>query len=288
MNYSAWKLSPKKRQQLGLITAVMGSLVVVRSASAQLGSPQDVYNSAPMYDAFGSILPGTNPYLSNDCTVVPGCLVQILSAGSNGVAHVANLDGSPSGGDSNLFTTFVGQGDYDCVSFAGQFSTSFSPPPANGTKIYARVFNAPTVGQATAWGQSADFTTDGSTVMDLSVLGLKATTMPKGVNLSTTLDPKGLTYLFELVANTNPQISTDLFAAGSIVVPSQTGQPIQVTVKGHVGRMYTLQRSTDLVTWSNIASSATGVLTADTSLMLTDPSPPVSPKLFYRVDVTMP
>lgn len=213
--------------------------------------------------------------------------MEILGVGSNGVAHVANLDGSPSGGDTILFSTVVGQGIDPCTTSSGQFSTSFYPPPANGTKIYARVFNAPSVGQASAWGQSADFTTDGSSVMDLSVLGLKATTMPEGVSLSTT-DAQGLTYLYELIANTNPQNPTDLFAMANLVVPSQTGQPIQVNVMGHVGRVYTLQRSLDLATWSNVTSSATSVLTADTSLLLNDPQPPVSPHLFYRVDVTMP
>jgi hypothetical protein len=265
------------------LTAFVLVLVGAHNASAQLGSPQDVYNSVSMYNAYGVVLPGNaDPALSNDCSIVPGCLVEILSDGSNNVAHVANLDGSPSGGDTILFTTFVGEG-IGCETL-GQFSTSFYPPPSIGTKIYARVFNAPSTGQASAWGQSADFTTDGSSVMDLSILGLKATTMPEGVNLSTT-DSKGLTYLDELIANTNPQVSTDLFATGSIV---QTNSTVQVNVMGHVGRMYTLQRSLDMVIWSNVTSSATSVLTADTSLILADPSPPVSPKLFYRVDVTMP
>jgi hypothetical protein len=273
----------KRRRQLGILTAFVLVLVGAHNASAQLGSPQDVYNSVSMYNAYGVVLPGNaDPALSNDCSIVPGCLVEILSDGSNNVAHVANLDGSPSGGDTILFTTFVGEG-IGCETL-GQFSTSFYPPPSIGTKIYARVFNAPSTGQASAWGQSADFTTDGSSVMDLSILGLKATTMPEGVNLSTT-DSKGLTYLDELIANTNPQVSTDLFATGSIV---QTNSTVQVNVMGHVGRMYTLQRSLDMVIWSNVTSSATSVLTADTSLILADPSPPVSPKLFYRVDVTMP
>ena len=278
----------KRQRQLGLVAAVAGLLLAVHSASAQLAQPQDVWNRVPMFDALGAELPGSNPYApSNGCTAVSGCLVEILSVGSNGVAHVANLDGSPSGGDTILFSTVVGQGIDPCTTSSGQFSTSFYPPPSSGTVIYARVFDAPSTAQASAWGQSADFTTDGSSVMDLSVLGLKATTMPEGVSLSTT-DSKGLTYLYELIANTNPQNPTDLFEAGSIVVPSQTGQPVQVSVMGHVGRMYTLQRSTDLVVWSNVTSSATSVLTADTSLILDDPHPPVSPQLFYRVDVTMP
>src|SRR5579859_923139 len=290
MNYSGWKLSRKNHRLPGWVAAVAGLLVTVHSASAQLQTPQGVNNSIPMVDAFGTVLPGnTDPANSNTCTVVPGCVVEILSVGSNNVAHVANLDGSPSGGDSILFTTFVGEGIPPCDG-AGHLDTSFNGPAA-GTKIYARVFNAPTVGQASAWGQSADFTvtivSNATQLMDLSVLGLKATTMPKGVNLSTS-DSKGLNYLYELTANTNPQNPSDIFNASSIVVSSQSGHPVQVDAMGHAGRMYTLQRSLDLAVWSNVTSSATGVLTADTNLMLTDPSPPVSPKLFYRVDVTMP
>jgi hypothetical protein len=108
--------------------------------------------------------------------------------------------------------------------------------------------------------------------------------MPLGVNLST-VDSKGVTYYSELIANTNPQNPADVFATGNII---QTNSTVQVNVAGHVGRMYTLQRSTNMSVWSNVTSSATGVLTADTNLILDDPDPPVSPQLFYRVDVTMP
>jgi hypothetical protein len=63
-----------------------------------------------------------------------------------------------------------------------------------------------------------------------------------------------------------------------------------VGVRGHGGRIYTLQRTTgDLAnnpTWSPVSTS--GMLSADTSLLLTDPSPPNAAKVFYRIDVTMP
>jgi hypothetical protein len=262
--------------------------MAVHSASAQFQLPQGVYNSVPMYNAFGAFLPGnTDPMNSNACTVVPGSLVEILSDGSNNVAHPANPDGSPSGGDTILTNTFVGEGYY--CDGVGQINTSFNGPPV-GTKIYARVFDQPTVGQSSYWGQSADMTVTNAggggalQAMNLSALGLQATTMPLGINLST-VDSKGFTYLYELTANTNPQNAADLFETGDIV---KTNNTVQVSVMGRVGREYTLQRSTNMTVWSNITSSATGMLTADTSLILSDPSPPVSPQLFYRVDVTMP
>ena len=91
----------------------------------------------------------------------------------------------------------------------------------------------------------------------------------------------------ELVANTDPLNPQDLFAVSSLLLTSGQGN---VAVRGHIGRSYTLQRSTDnfgsSMTWSDIA--ATGLLNVDQNLLLNDPSPPFSPKAFYRVKVTMP
>jgi len=171
-------------RSLRVIAVVLGLLAgLVDRAAAQLSQPQGVWCSAAISNYNGSILPGNaDPALSNFCTVVPGCVVEIISVGSNGMAHVPNVNGSPSGGDSNLFTTFIGEG-VTCETL-GQFSTSFYPPPAVGTKLYGRVFNAPSLGQATYWGQSSNFTTDGSTVMDLSALGLHATTIRNGASFT--------------------------------------------------------------------------------------------------------
>src|SRR5437879_1554741 len=117
-------ISMRRAQSVQLIAAVLGLLLgLVGRAAGQLSLPQGVWNSVPIYNYNGSILPGNaDPALSNTCTVVPGCLVEVLSVGSNGVAHVPNVNGSPSGGDSNLFTTFIGEG-VGCETL-GQFSTS--------------------------------------------------------------------------------------------------------------------------------------------------------------------
>ena len=137
----------------------------------------------------------------------------------------------------------------------------------------------------TTWGQSATCATADAAVMDLSRLGLKATTMPKGIDLNA-IDSKGVSYFQELIANTDPLNPQDLFAVSSLLL----GNEGKVTVQGHIGRSYTLQRSTDALgsamTWSDI--TATGLLHADQNLLLNDPNPPFSPKAFYRVKVTMP
>jgi hypothetical protein len=278
---------------VGLVATVVGLLFASHSASAFQG-PQGVYNSVPMYDAFGVVLQGnTDPANSNACTVVPGSLVEILSDGSNNVAHVANPDGSPSGGDTILFNTFVGEGYY--CDGVGQVNTSFNGPPV-GTKIYARVFNQPTVGQSSYWGQSADFTVStnglvGGAVqgMDLSALGMQITTMPMGINLST-VDSKGVTYLEELVANTNPQNPNDLFGVNGITMQA-SDEGVQLSESAKAGRQYTLQRTTNslssaVVTWTDI--STTAVLSSNTTLVLDDPSPPKTSFAFYRIMITMP
>jgi ABC-type branched-subunit amino acid transport system ATPase component len=72
-------------------------------------------------------------------------------------------------------------------------------------------------------------------------------------------------------------------------VTGTNGQPISVDALGRAGREYVLQRATALPGgWTNITSSATGLLSTNTNLVLTDPSPPISPQLFYRIQVTMP
>src|ERR1043166_5688421 len=164
----------------GRVVLVVGWLIVAHDVLAQF-TPLDVRASALIFNYNGSILPGT---LTNfGCANAPGGLVQILKVGTNSVAHLPNLDGTPSGGDTVLFTTMIG--DYNGLNPCAtghQLDTSFSPRPANGTKIFARVFDAPAISNATYWGQSATFTVNGSMVFDVSAAGLKATTMPKGVD----------------------------------------------------------------------------------------------------------
>jgi hypothetical protein len=270
-------------KKLELIAVVCSLFVAVYSTSAQLPPPLDVTASAPILDYDGTVLPGENPYISTNCTF-QSCLVQILKVGTGNVAHLPNFDGTPSGGDTVLFETHIGEGVLGACTDSGMFSTAFWPGPGNGAKVYGRVFNATNVAAATYWGQSATFTVTNSAVFDLSAMGLKATTMPKGVDLTTTLDSKGQTYYTDLIANLDPQDPNDRFESSGL-----SGANSQVRIKGRTGRSYTLQRSTDLTVsngWTDVTSS--GQLTADTDLVLSDPSPPSSQKIFYRVKVTMP
>ena len=258
-------------------------LTAAYRVSAQF-TPLDVAASVPILNYTGAVLPGS---LTNfGCADAPGGLVQILQVGTGGVAHLPNLDGTPSGGDTVLFTTVIG--DYnglDPCATGHQLDTSFSPRPANGTKIFARVFNASTISNATYWGQSATYAvTNPPAVFDVSTAGLRATTMPKGVDLTTIVDVKGQTYFTDLIANLDPLDPNDVLASSGLIVSSS-----QLTILAHVGRLYTLQRTTNLLAptvWTNLTTA--GPFSVNTPLMLTDPSPPNSSNVFYRVRVTMP
>ncbi len=272
-----------KSKATAAIAVALGLLAASHDASAQIPSPVDVTASSPILNFDGAPLAGKNP-VSGDTN---NCLVQIIRVGANGVADLPNLDGTPGGDDTIAFTTVIGQGINPSVEVSGQFSTSFYPPPLEGSEVYARVFNAPTVAAATHWGQSATFTVQNVDVFDLSALGLQRTAMPKGVDLNA-VDAKGLTYYQELIANTNPNDPGDFFAVKQVGSDNGSVPVNQVSVNGRAGRQYILERALDLgaANWSGIVTSA--VLNADANLTLSDPSPPNTPKAFYRLKVTMP
>jgi hypothetical protein len=283
-----------RRWRRGLLTllAAMSLALFASRASAQIAAPLDAQAGVSILNADGSVLPGNNPYAAAlGYTQIPGCLVQILNVGANGVADLPNLDGTPGGDDALFATTVIGQGIPSEVTESGRFSTSFYPPPAQGVKVYARVFNATNVVAATHWGQSATFTVHNVDVFDVSNRGLAATTQPKGTNPQTTdTDGDGQTDYQELIANTNPLLAGDRFDAGRI--QPGIGQTVEVRVAARAGRQYVLQRTTDDLNaapvWADVPGTATGILNADQPLDLTDPNPPGTPKAFYRVKVTMP
>ena len=272
-----------------IFTAVLGLalLLIAPRVSADVISPFNITASAEILNTNTAVLPGTNPAAPGgpcpSVTNVPGCLVQIIGVGANNVADLPNADGSVGGDDALLLTTYIGVGMSPCAQLPGRFTDSLSA--LDGTKMYGRAFNARTLPAATHWGQSALFTVNGTTVMDVSTLGLKRTALPKGSNPNTTdSDGDGQTDFNELVANTNPLDPTDNLRITDLTTASS------VNIPGRAGRQYTLQRKTDdltgPVTWT--AVDTTGPLTTDTNLVLTDPSPPATPKAFYRIKVTMP
>jgi hypothetical protein len=262
----------KHRAALRWVALLAAAVALAQPGPAQLPPPLDVTANAGIRN------------FDNTTPLPDGALVQLLGVGANGVADLPNPDGSPGGDDTVFATTVIGQGMKPELAGSGRFSTSFYPPPQQGAKVYARVFNAPSVAAATHWGQSATFTVHNVDVFDASALGLAATTQPKGSNpAATDTDGDGQTDFEELVANTNPLDPTERFELAGFVGSS-------VSVQGRAGRQYTLQRSTDelgpAMSWSDIVTSP--VLNFDQNLVLSDPEPPATQKAFYRLKVTMP
>lgn len=256
------------------------------AASAQISAPLDVTVSSPVRNSNGSVLQGSNPSARKfGLTVHAGALVQVIDAGPNGRPDLPKRGGEPAGDDTLFATTVIGQGIAPNVPNSGQFAVSFYPPPPEGSRVYVRVFNAPTLAGATRWGQSNPHLVQGSAVFDASVLGLWATTQPLGTDpLTTDTDGDGVSDYEELLANTNADDSGDLLRAGG---PVGRGA---VTIDGRAGRRYHLLRSADDLTgqmeWVIVASSA--VLTTNQTLQLSDPAPVDDPRVFYRVDVSIP
>ncbi len=159
-----------------LVVAAIGLLMMVQTASAQF-YPQYFYSSSSIQDHTGLILPGNNTNSVAGCGhFANGCLVQILSVGTGGVAHPPTRNGASTGGDTILDVSYVGDGITACQTNSGKFFSSFYPTPANGTLIYGRVYNAPAASNATYYGQSSTFLVTNSNVMDVYVLGLHSTT----------------------------------------------------------------------------------------------------------------
>jgi hypothetical protein len=94
-------------------------------------------------------------------------------------------------------------------------------------------------------------------------------------------DGDGMSNIDEYIAGTNPLDSKDVFKVTST---QRLGGAFSAEVQGRAGRIYTLQRSTNLEPdkWTDMASA--GPLAVDGPVTLSDPEAPAG-KAFYRVGV---
>jgi hypothetical protein len=99
-------------------------------------------------------------------------------------------------------------------------------------------------------------------------------------------DVDGMSNYAEFIAGTDPTDSQSIFTIKATVSGSVPGS-VLVTLAGHNGRTYGLQRSLSLESpsWSSVLTS--GPLGSDQTLILSDPQPPTV-MAFYKVIVSLP
>jgi hypothetical protein len=173
-------------------------------------------------DEFGSALLGTDPAASHfGLAVVQGDLVQVLLA-TDGLVYPPSVDGIPHLLNEVVKELRIGVGAAPNEPNPGRFGTVLSPRPAGGSKLFVRVFNAPTLAEATFYRDSQVFEVSGiqnalfSAVFAGDAMALdEADDDGDGVNnsweLSQTTDPlsadsdgDGLTDYEEAIAGTDP------------------------------------------------------------------------------------
>lgn len=269
------------------------SLLYTASARGQgLPAPLDITAGSSIVDETGSLLPGSNP--NSDAfgyPVVSGCLVQILAVGGNGVPDLPQADGSPGGDDSLWHTIQIGEGISPARTLSGRFSKSIYEYVPQGSRYYARAFNATDLADATHWGQSEVFTLQGQNVFDVSKLGLWGTTLPLGADLAATdSDGDGLSDAQEMRANTSATDAGDHLKtqSASAVYP----EAFLFDIDAKAGRSYRLMRYIGRLSevspadWMPMLESA--VMESNQSYTLIDHNPPLDYPVYYKVEVLQP
>lgn len=134
-----------------------------------------------LLDQNDNILPGNNP---NSASPIPGAVIQLVLAGTDGIANEPDSSGMPSGDDTLLFTTAIGVGVAAHLGEVGQFSVYFNFSDGSD-RIYARIFNNSTIASSTYYGQTQvvkidemDGGTDKWFMVD--EYGLTKTNIPRG------------------------------------------------------------------------------------------------------------
>jgi len=145
-----------KRAKTTILTALFLGLILAISpaAPAQFYRPFFVWTSAALQDETGYLLRGTNPMREGwDGRV--GDLLQVINVGGDGEINPPDPSGQPTGDDTVLTSTHIGIGVRHSAQDTGRFCFQVGRPPE--TDIYARVFNASTLEEATFYGDSTVF-----------------------------------------------------------------------------------------------------------------------------------
>ena len=139
---------------LGTLLLALGVLSIPKTGWAQFYRPFFVWASNTLEDETGYPLRGTNPMRAGwDGRV--GDLIQILNVGDDGEIDIPDTSGNPTGDDTLFTTTHIGMGMRHSAEDTGRFCFMVGRPPEQN--IYARIFNASTLEEATFYGDSTIF-----------------------------------------------------------------------------------------------------------------------------------
>lgn len=136
-------------------------------AQYQINGPLHVGNSIPVTDEFGQVLPGQASQ--------PGCLVMVLQT-TNGVIYPPDVNGQPDPRNPLLpgGTAGIGKLARRDATRPGVFGMAM-PRPADGAKLFVRIFNSSNTASASFYGDSALFTVNANVDFNANIT---ATTLP--------------------------------------------------------------------------------------------------------------
>jgi len=140
-----------------LIFAIAGIFSPVFAQVPPIAS-QLIGVQAGIVNEFGELLKGTDRHSYEfGITTVAGDLVQILRT-TNNTVYPPGINGAPDPRNEVVATTRIGVGVSPKQPRSGKFSSLLAPRPDGNTRIFVRVFNAPTLEEASFYGDSQIFT----------------------------------------------------------------------------------------------------------------------------------
>ncbi|HMO05440.1 MAG TPA: thrombospondin type 3 repeat-containing protein [Kiritimatiellia bacterium] len=248
-------------RSLAAVLLFVPGLVLASSAVPVIS--QMVTVSSPVVDEFGLRLLGTDPaadYFGHE--VVEGDLVQIFTA-TDGVAYPPSIEGMADPRNTLLLETRIGRGASVDQANPGIFSVHLSPRPPANTRLFVRIFNAPTVGESSYYADSQVFTVSW-TVDSVFVAQITSTSNPlddadddgdsiiNSMEKSIGSDPglidtdgDGFTDVEEMLAGTNPSDSESMFVVASVTpVPPEH---VRIRWATEAGRTYAIERQDGLI-----------------------------------------
>jgi hypothetical protein len=159
--------------------AVLLSMAIASPADPTVS--QLVATDHAILDESGLPLRGTDPQ-SEEFGVdrVEGDLIQILQA-TDGSRYPPAKDGSPDPRNVVLYSCRAGEGISPTLGMSGLFSGAITPRPGGNTRIFVRVFNAPSLADASFYEDSSLFKVL-SWKNDTFLVDIAATTRPLDPN----------------------------------------------------------------------------------------------------------